>query len=265
MRLMRPEALRREKSGWRWLHRRALLAMAAAVAGCLMEEAPPARLSAPKPTLLRTVPGMIFPLVPGAEWVYEGRIRWSEGKETFSKNVLWTMKVVEMLERDGYSVYVVKGFPTDIAWNTALEMQDSVIVRAGDRYYKSGPAAYLHIRQGNDISSLIHEEEAILDFPLERGKVYGAASAAAREEQRGCWVVEEVQAVDLTAISGAGEKRGQSHRLVFKSLSDRLRLDFVPNLGFVAVSYFNYRHPFEAELRLIKFKMPTAKKSLDRS
>ncbi|MCX7934223.1 MAG: hypothetical protein N3A66_03075, partial [Planctomycetota bacterium] len=89
--------------------------------------------------------------------------------------------------------------------------------------------------------------------------VYGAAAAADEAERRGCWGVEDVQPIDLSAIRGAVEKKGYCYRLLFKSSSDRLRLDFVPHLGVVAVSYHNHFHPFEAELRLVDFKMPMAK------
>jgi len=239
------------------LHLAAIAAMTVALAGCFNDRAPHQALALP-PDLTRTVPGMIFPLVPGAEWIYEGKIRWSEGKNTYSKNVVWTMKAVELCERDGYSIYVIRGFPSDIAWNTALEIKDSVIVRAGDRYYKTGPAAYLHLRGGRDLGALLRNEETILDFPLEIGKAYGAADAADLEAQRGCWVVKDILPLDLSSIRGAADKLGQCYRLLFSSPSDRLRLDFVPYLGFTAVSYLNYRHPFEAELRLVEFKKPAA-------
>jgi hypothetical protein len=73
-----------------------------------------------------------FPLSQGAYWVYEGIVKWTKGTEVIEKTVTWKMEVVEVVERDHVTGYLLKGHPDDLAWyEEGKERGEHVIIKVG--------------------------------------------------------------------------------------------------------------------------------------
>ena len=76
-----------------------------------------------------------FPLLPGTQWIYRGYVRSHEDGSTVGKvtGVTWTMSVEWAVEREGFSVVLVRGFPSDLDWSEGnAKPQASVVVETRD-------------------------------------------------------------------------------------------------------------------------------------
>ena len=120
-----------------------------------------------------------FPLTPGTSWVYRGFVRsWEEGS-TVGKvtGLTWTMSVVRLVERDGVSAAVVKGFPADLDWSDGYaEPQLSLLVYTPDaKFYLSSEWDTQSVLDQIDdpkyrLQDLARVDDWFMQLPLAAGK-----------------------------------------------------------------------------------------------
>ena len=205
-----------------------------------------------------------LPLETGTMWVYEGPVSWGpDGSDSVTERVMtWEMAVTETIERQHVFAAVIKGYPLDLAFYEEGETQPGtyLIIRLGtDLYYllveERVPETLNRLRDDDDIlTDLVYDSECILDLPLESGKIFGETFQLARQDGMYFWNVTGEDAIVLKDIEGTvPESQVSQYGLAFLTLSDDLRVEFVPGLGFTRYVYNHHGSTAELDLRLVAY------------
>lgn len=187
----------------------------------------------------------LFPLEKGSYWVYRGRIKWtpeSVGSEVRSRSITWRMKVRDVIESPGYRIALVTGFPGDLAWyEEGMTPRWSLLVaddwRIYGRDYETRAEAIEAARAIEaDGKKGVRDLECILEFPLKKGKKYGAGSKGKSGAAR-VWRVEGAEEVNLGIKGYESTGPVTRYRLVCAVNPDRTVMEFVPGLGITRYVY----------------------------
>jgi len=205
-----------------------------------------------------------FPLAPGAYWVYQGNVKWTEDTTIKEATVTLKMEVVEAVRRDHVVGYRLKGYPTDLAWyDPTRPSADHVIIQVGpNRYYESTPEALARLKDQNDfLLDLVDESQLIVDAPLTPGKLFGEVGQTTRPDNSYCWVVDDAQKPQLTNVPGVPNLTGLSqYTLRFQTLPDHQIIEFVPTVGITRYVYNHHGTVAEADVKLIEYHAGTEQK-----
>lgn len=221
-------------------------------------------LSAVSPGLAADPDRQGLPLETGTVWVYEGPVSWSpDGSDRVAERVMtWEMAVTETIERRHVFAAVLKGYPLDLAFyeEGKTEPGTYLIIRLGTGLYyllveERVPETLNRLRDDDDIlTDLVYDSECILDLPLESGKIFGETFQLARQDGMYFWNVMGEDAIVLEDVEGAvPESQVSQYELAFLTLSDDLRVEFVPGLGFTRYAYNHHGSAAELDLRLVAY------------
>lgn len=209
--------------------------------------------------------GEVFPLAAGSYWIYRGPTSWTlpnpdRGAATVkSATLTWKMEVLKTVEFGDTRVALVKGMPHDLSWYKEGKQRGDYLIwsEAGTKYYVcSDKAVALFERIKNSQAlpdDLKSEGELFLDFPLTKGKGFGAEAEALSHPGRYCWGVEAEVALDASAIKGA--PAGRTFRvstLAYRTSPDHTIVDFVPGLGIVGSHYGHHGTIATTDLTLVE-------------
>ncbi len=205
----------------------------------------------------------VFPLLPGTYWIYRGLVRsWMEGSTSGKVTaVTWKMSVVRMIERDGVSVAVVKGFPGDLDWSDGeANPQRSILVGTRDsKLYLNSPwdtnwVIGLIDAPRYPLQELARQDEWILQLPLTPGKRFGCDRAAEeRKDGKYCWVVGSPYAAELGRVKGVAPAQREAYEIDYVTVPDDMEIEFVPGVGITSYQYHHHGAIAETELRLVEF------------
>lgn len=133
-----------------------------------------------------------LPLARGAKWTYDVTLKkldLDSNRETVKK-LSWTTEVVDAQEHDGVMAYRVRGWPSDLAEDTAAPTEKTLL-RRGNAFLWSGPEGGLDGASG------------WFSWPVMDGQKICPAS-----ESTYCWQVAAIEGgYALSYHAGADEQR----------------------------------------------------------
>src|SRR5437667_116174 len=121
----------------------------------------------------------VFPMRKGTRWVYRGEVAWQTSGKAHSKQLDWTMEVVDSVQRGRYKVALLLGHPKDLTWYEEGRKPGCHILIADDNtkfyLYECEPSASHErlILPKGDLRGLTGEESLILKFPLRQADTFG--------------------------------------------------------------------------------------------
>jgi hypothetical protein len=189
-----------------------------------------------------------WPLEKGQYWIYQGTVKWTEGKRVIKDVLTWKMEVVEEIKRQHIKGYVLKGHPNDLIWyHDGKERSEHIIIQVGaDKYYEGDRTLFNQLKNEPDISKLVFDNSRLLlDLPLVDGKPLAGGEIM-------------VQTVKLAKIKGLAKlaKEVEQYSLEYRNLSDMKMVDFVAGIGMVGFNYLHYGSVSEVDVRLVEVFTP---------
>lgn len=212
----------------------------------------------PTPTAPPVNHRLAFPLEEGNVWVYQGAVRWQHGAEVKEESVTWTMRVVEVIEREPVRGIRLTGHPADLTWyEPGQQPRDRFIIQVDNKFYEGFEETWARLQDPDDfLIDLVTEGMLILDLPLWPGKSFGEAAQLTRPDGSYHWLVTAEKIIPLDQVKGwSGREPLTAYTLAFRTNPDHQIIDFVPGVG---ITHYVYRHHgtvSEVEVRLIEFQM----------
>jgi len=208
-------------------------------------------------------PQLAFPLSQGNYWVYRGLVRSSVEGSTVGKvtDVTWKMSVVRVVQRDGFVVAVVSGFPGDLDWSEGEAQPElSVLIRTPDAkfYLSSLSEAGVTLDHLDDpkypLEGLVEKADWILQLPLAKGKKFSCDDdAAVRDDGRYCWIAGPPHPAALDGVKGIPPGDRTAYEVGYVTNPDDTEFDFVPGIGIASYEYHHHGTIADTELRLVEF------------
>ncbi len=200
-----------------------------------------------------------FPLAKGAYWIYQGTVKWTKlnTDQVMEKEMTWKMEVVDVIERDQITAYVMRGHPADLAWYEEGKTPSDylLIYLKPNRYYEVGIGALERLKDRNDsLYSLVTDYQQVFDFPLSPAKKFCSVDQITRVDNRYCWVVGRENRIPLKGIKGVSPSKViQEYELYFATLPDHQIVEFVSGLGITRFVYVHHGTISEVDVRLIEY------------
>jgi hypothetical protein len=218
----------------------------------------PGRIAAAAPAA-----GAPFPMAKGTYWVYSGPTKWTpaDSAEVQDQVMTWRMEITDTLQREGISLAVMKGHPSDLAFYQDGEPpSDYVIVNVNDqRYYRlSGERAQSALKRIKDtedvLVDLVDDTELWLDLPLTPGKSFGETAQISRPDRMYTWLVDKTEPVQLTGIAGVtAPAAATAFDLSFTTIPEKETVQYVLGLGITRFTYEHYGTVASTDLKLIEY------------
>jgi hypothetical protein len=211
-----------------------------------------------------------FPLTAGTYWLYRGIVRSSMEGSSVGKvtDVMWKMSVVRTIERDGFLLAVIRGFPADLDWSDGnSQPQPSILIETRDaKFYLNGEwNAQSVLDQIDDpkysLDELVRDEDWFMQLPLVAGAKCGCdEEARSRTDGRYCWVVSAPQSLTLMNVKGVSNGTRTAYQVEYDTNPDDTEFEFVDGIGIVSYGYHHHGTTADTELRLIEFHPAEAKR-----
>lgn len=203
-----------------------------------------------------TAPGFNFP--QGAEWTYQGIVKWDDKGKAQQKMLTWKMQIVDRIEHGaGIVGYVMKGHPHDLAFYTEDKKPSAYLyLTQANRVYQitlidAKPIA--RVKDKNDaLADLLTDANLVYDFPLTANKQFGPAQFANQGEMN-VWVVAEVKLTPLTSVKGIAPVNVAEAVLNFKTNPDRQTVSYVANVGITQFVYHHNGTLSDVDVKLIEY------------
>lgn len=200
-----------------------------------------------------------LPLAPGTTWTYRADVAWaaSSGDSIGRRTIPWTTTVSAVRASDSAVVATVEGWSTDLAWWTPEHAPStSVLYCAGGRIFllHPGPGTTAEL-----VDALLDgtrrpiEQELAFRFPMRTGDLYGR-DAAERGDNMYAWLVESAAPPSDSVRNLTTGVADSVYTIVYRSLPDHSRIDFVPGLGVVHYVYQHNGTTATTEAWLVAFR-----------
>jgi hypothetical protein len=209
--------------------------------------------------LLRAASCQALPLTPGTSWTYRADVAWTAapGDSMARRSISWTTRVIDVRATDSAVVATVDGWPTDLAWWTPERARStSVLYCIGGRLY------VLHPQPGT-ATSVVDEllngrrrpslDALVVRLPLRTGDLYGR-DAAERQDNMYAWYVESATPAPDSLRRLASRTADSVYSLVYRTLPDFTRSDFLPGLGMVRYVYSHHGTTADSKATLVAFR-----------
>lgn len=206
-----------------------------------------------------------FPLAEGAYWIYRGVVRLAgEGDNVTETNVSWRMEVTKVIQREGLTAAVVRGFPGELNWSDGEKKpgESLVIVSDEGKFYHIGEdagenAAAAGLRRlenpHDKLQDLLQGDDLFLDLPLREGKKFCDEEGMARDDGMYCWVVIAEGPATLANVRGVGAEKRTAFTVRYATNPDDTEFDFVPGVGITAYGYHHHGTVADTDLQLVEF------------
>lgn len=222
------------------------------LAACTSRNAEPA--PTPVPTVELALDAL--PLSKGTYWLYEGSVEWQEDATVKKDTITCKMEVVDVIERENVTGYLMKGHPADLTWYEPDRLpSDYIIIKVGPKYYHLDDlAAWDRLKDQDDVLlDLVAEPQIFLDLPLWEGKFFGETGQFTRPDTFYHWVVESTQTGPLTVKGVLAAKEQTTYTLAYRSAPDHQLIDFVPGVGITRYVYSHHGTVSEVDARLVEY------------
>ena len=224
---------------------------------------PPTVVPTPIPPSPTPVPAPVFAFPKGAEWTYQGDVKWDDEGKVRQKTLTWKMQVVDKIERsDGIVGYVMKGHPLDLAFYTeGKEPSETLYIARANQVYQitliSDEPINRVKNESDALADMLTDELLVLDFPLAPGKKFGPA----RPDEMYVWVVTDARPTTLSGIEGITPTQATEYTLEFKTMPDCQTVYFVPTIGITRFTYVHHGTVSEVDVKLIEYTASAASAS----
>ena len=222
---------------------------------------PPA--AQPPPPLVR--PTTFWPLAAGTSWTYAGVCIESTNGVMVTNTVKLTCSVLEARTQRGYQFARVSHFPPALSpWHMDRQ-QPYVLLRtpAGEWHaIEADRARHVLARLADakdPLDDLLTFETQVLAESLKDGLRWGDPAGLQRLDGLYCWVTGAPRTETRAVIAGVSKDwKLDVFPIVYRSLPDRLDVQFAPNIGILASDYVHHGTPGEVHLRLVEFHQPVS-------
>jgi hypothetical protein len=203
-----------------------------------------------------------FPLSPGTYWIYHGLVRsWAEGSSVGKvTDVTWKMSVVRVVERDGISAVLVRGFPADLDWTDGhVTPELSILVETQDaKFYLKGEFDTRSVLDQIDnpkypLQELVDVDDWFLQLPLAAGKKFCDDEGMQRADGQYCWVTQPPHPAALGGVKGVASAQRLAYEIDYATLPDDTEIEFVPGVGVTSYQYHHHGTTADTELHLVEF------------
>jgi len=240
----------------RILSRITLIVIAISLAACTQAELStqePAETLSPAPSTLA-----YFPLEQGAYWMYQGTVKWTEpnSSEIREAEITWIMEVMQVIQRDAITGYVLHGGPWDLAWyEEGKAPGDYGIIQIGERFYKTPFETIQRLQDENDpLTDLVNDYQLLLDAPLIAGKKFCDATSMVREDGMYCWVVGQSTKISPFGILGIDTTETlYEFPISYQTLPDYTEIHFIPGIGIISYAYVHHGAISEVNVYLVEY------------
>ena len=143
----------------------------------------------------------LLPLVKGNSWLYDASVQYIPDGDSvvMESKMKWIMEITDTINRNKFSAFLIKGFPTDLVWYEGkAERGNYILLVDSNKYYLITPGNYdsilSHLRNPKDLlTRIVRETDLLFEFPLTKGKTYGAdPEDPKREDGMYSWKVIKV-------------------------------------------------------------------------
>lgn len=201
-----------------------------------------------------------FPMSPGVKWTYEVHCENVDLMQPVDRRV--ETEVLNVVDRDGMRVAVVRGFPFDISGAEGEMLgagKTSAIVNIRPMtYFHQGVDSFERARDLKDsLVEFVREENLFLDGLLEEGRRFGPDDQLTRTDWRYCWIVDSEKDVRIRGVCGVSAWR--KHRvyvLTYFSGPGSQRFTFAPGIGILEYHSQHNGSFDETHMRLTGFHRP---------
>lgn len=196
-----------------------------------------------------------FPLGWGAEWVYQGEVKWEGCGGVCQRTLTWKMDVLNVVQRGEVAAYAMHGHPSDLAFYSEGKFPSVyTIVRWENRYYRASVEDFQRLRDGLELpTDRLYAEAVFLEAPLFAGQRFGEVTPACQEGMY-CWVVSaEPQPFSPSVAGLPANIVFQEYTLTFATLPDHVILQFAPGLGITRYVYSHHGSVAEVDVHLIEY------------
>jgi hypothetical protein len=213
-------------------------------------------------------PPAVFPMAVGNTWVYTGTIRWTPAgsNDVSEREIDWTMRIVDVIERWGLRAAVLEGHPSDLAWyGEGRERRRHLVLAIGEGeteqlYLLSDDRAgevEKRLRNTDDsLIDLLNDYELFLDLPLSPLKRFCDLHSRTRQDYMYCWVVESVEPLDGLDVKGVDPEIARIlYRVSHRTLPDHRIIEYVSGVGITSYVYGHHGTVSEVDVRLTEAKL----------
>ncbi len=224
---------------------------------------PPTFIAATSPATPNASPSASadFPLTEGSYWVYEGLAKSDLDGKVVQRMLGLKMQVLEKVEREPFTAYLVSGSPFDLPWlEEGTQPGPSVIIHTQPgRFYRAEIGVLGRLKdKTDDLTSLVKEEDLFLDLPLQTGKRFCPARDLARADGLYCRFVADTEQVRLEGIKGVSTAQTVTlYDLQVRTLPDQESFQFAMGLGITRYQYIHHGSVSEVDVRLTEYHAGT--------
>ncbi len=196
----------------------------------------------------------VFKLKEGNFWNYQGK---------FNGQAVELRMDVKQVKKEGMlTLAVIRGFPTDVMEGVDWDaMEWGLLVAGNEHYYKvAAKRADSIIRclsdHGCTGEGIVTDADLFMEALCDTGQTFGEAVHLTRNDGNYCWRVVEKSAFEPTSIRGL-KLMGPLDRfaLTYKTVSDEVTMDVVPEIGIVRYRYSHHGSPAELDMKLTEAKL----------
>jgi hypothetical protein len=196
---------------------------------------------------------VVIPLTKGSYWIYNGTVKYQIEEKVYEKKLTWKMEVTDVIKNGNIIVAILKGHPADLQFfEEGRERGDYLIVKSGDKkyylLYEIDKDLIEKVKKGEDISSLLNEQDLILDLPMFCGETFP------KTERDDTWYAWYVQSTDYIQIKNFNES-AKRYTLIYRTSPDIRIIDYVRGLGILNYQYIHHGSVSECNLTLTEYKI----------
>ena len=211
----------------------------------------------------------MLPVRKGAHWLYRGTVSWlpaGKNAEVQVKQLTWETTVVDAVAIGKYTVALILGHPSDLAFSEGGPAKGSyILVVANNReiyFDRCEPAVSLEQLKLSDfrLAQLTAKRNLIFKLPLREGETFGAApDRGERDDTFYEWSVESVGPAKQQIAGFPSDKERMAYTLIYRTMPDHQISTYVPGIGLTAYIYSHHGTPSEVDMKLVKVDLPRSK------
>jgi hypothetical protein len=196
----------------------------------------------------------VFQLKEGNFWNYRGKFN--------EQAVELRMEVKQVKNHGKLTIAVIRGFLTDVMEGEDWEAKDwGLLVVGNEHYYKiAKKRADSIIRCLSDHgfigAGMVTDADLFMEALYDTGQTFGEAAQLTRNDGNYFWRVVEKSAFEPTSIRGL-KLMGPFNRyaITYKTVSDKITMDIVPEIGIVRYRYSHHGTPAELDMQLVEARL----------
>ena len=204
---------------------------------------------------------LFFPLTPGTWWLYRGTVTWSDQQteKEAQANVTLKMTVQKVIQKPGFTIAVLSGFPRDLDWATGeVSAMPWLLIetKRHEVFLDSLPPDFDYAKLDKDaaaLDKLLSEDNLLFRWPLKQGMKFGDAESVRRDDAQYCWVVATQETKKFVEIKGLPARSAEVFLLEYITNPDDTQMEISPGIGILSYQYHHHGTVAETSITLVEF------------